>query len=320
MNKENEFMKQGEKIKNYCNKCRHETWHNILFVKMISDSTDDFSWGKEYTVLQCAGCDEIWFRTEYSDSESYDIDEFGNFVPNIVVENYPPLKEGTGDIENFFKVPYKIKDIYSETLKAIMENCLILAGIGLRATIEVICEYEKIDGKNLLTKINKMASKGIISKDEAKDLHAIRFLGNDAAHDGKAPEKFQIILALRIIQHLIGSRYALQDEIEKYLELPISTYEEFKIFLEEKIKKQSPEKTFSIRLLIGKDKRRIEEYESYMNQYEQEIQNGKIDFLEDITSQIPKDNKSEKNKVQRIYRRKKNTFEAFNVENGRIEN
>lgn len=296
------------------------TWHNVLFSKKLNDSTDDISWWKNYAVLQCAGCDEICFKTEYSDSESYDIDEFGKYLPCISVENFPTLKDGIGNIENFFKVPSKIKDIYSETLKAITENCFILAGIGLRATIEAVCEYEKIKGNNLLVKINKMASEGIISKDEAKELHAIRFLGNDAAHDGKTPEKFQIILALRIIQHLISSKYTLQDEIKEYLDLPLTTYEEFKNFINEKIKKQNSDKTFSIKSLIGKDKRRIEEYESYLAKYEQEVQDGKIGFIEDITSQIPKDNRSEIGNVQRIYRRKKNVFESFNPETGLVEN
>ena len=78
-------------------------------------------------------------------------------------------------------------------------------------------------------------SNGIISKDEAGKLHAIRFIGNDAAHDIKVPFKNQIILALKIIEHLLSSKYAMQDEIEKYLEMPLDCYEVFKKFVNKKV-------------------------------------------------------------------------------------
>ena len=33
------MIKVNSKIKNYCNDCHHETWHNVLFVKTITGSS-----------------------------------------------------------------------------------------------------------------------------------------------------------------------------------------------------------------------------------------------------------------------------------------
>ncbi len=96
------MIKVNSKIKNYCNDCHHETWHNVLFVKTITDSSEEISWSTDYGVLQCAGCDRICFKTESSDSESYDIDERGNWIPIINTKNYPPTNEGLGEIENLY--------------------------------------------------------------------------------------------------------------------------------------------------------------------------------------------------------------------------
>ena len=281
-------MKQGTKIKNYCNECHHETWQNGLFVQTKSESNYEMSWYQDYGILQCAGCDTICFRVDSSDSESYENDEFGNWIPIVTQENYPPSNEGFGIIENIYEIPNEIRDIYNETVKSISDGCYTLAGIGLRATVEAICLHENIPGGNLDTKINRLVTNGFISKDDADKLHAIRFIGNDAAHDIKAPIKNKVIIALKIIEHLISSKYGMQDEINKYLDLPINTYDEFKIFLNKKVLNTQNTITFTLQSLIGKDRRRINNnnFPSFIQQYESEIENGQITILEDVTTQI----------------------------------
>ena len=300
------MIKVNSKIKNYCNDCHHETWHNVLFVKTITGSSEEISWSTDYGVLQCAGCDRICFKTESSDSESYDIDERGNWIPIINAENYPSTNEGLGEIENLYEVPIEINKIYTETVKSITDGCYTLAGIGLRATIEAICNHENIQGRDLNTRINKLVTNGFISKDDASKLHAIRFIGNDAAHEIKAPLNNQIIIALKIIQHLISTKYAMQDEINKYLELPITTYEDFKSLLNKKIAHGLIAGTFTLQSLMGKDKRRIsnEALNSFIQQYESEIQNGNITIIEDVTAQIQNTGVDTNSNNQRIYRKK----------------
>ena len=299
-------MKAGIRIKNYCNECHHETWHNVLFVKNISESNYDISWSKDYGILQCAGCDTVCFRIESSDSESFDVDEFGNWVPSVGIENFPPTNEDLNGIENLYEVPPEINKIYTETVKAIVDGCYKLAGIGLRATIEAICLHEGISGKDLDIKINKLVTNGFISKDDAGRLHAIRFIGNDAAHEKEVPLRGQVIIALKIIEHLVSTKYAMQEEINEYLELPINSYDEFKSLLSKKIVHCQNNVTFTLQSLIGKDKRRISknDYPTFINQFESEIQSGIITNIEDVTAQIQDSSTKKTLKGQKIYKKK----------------
>ncbi len=98
----------------------------------------------------------------------------------------------------------------------------------------------------------------------------------------------------------------MQDEINKYLELPITTYEDFKSLLNKKIAHGLIAGTFTLQSLMGKDKRRIsnEDLNSFIQQYESEIQNGNITIIEDVTAQIQNTGVDTNSNNQRIYRKK----------------
>lgn len=100
----------------------------------------------------------------------------------------------------------------------------------------------------------------------------------------------------------------MQDEINKYLELPISTYEEFKIMLNKKIRNGILSSTFTLQTLIGKDKRRVDQnnISTFIQQYESEIQDGTNQLLEDVTSQIQASTSNENTITQKIYKIKSN--------------
>ena len=187
----------------------------------------------------------------------------------------------------------------------------ILAPISkvLYENIEIATLRNKAKIGSKVHKLIELYSKyGLISKDDEKKLHAISFIGNDAAHYVKAPLKNQVIIALKIIQHLISSKYGMQDEINKYLELPISTYEEFKIMLNKNFRNGILSSTFTLQTLIGKDKRRVDQnnISTFIQQYESEIQDGTNQLLEDVTSQIQASTSNENTITQKIYKIKSN--------------
>ena len=105
---------------------------------------------------------------------------------------------------------------------AIQEGAFTLAGLGLRATIEAICNDKNVKGRNLQVRINAMNKSGMISKSDAERLHAIRFMGNDAAHEIKKAKEKSILIALKIIEHILLSVYIFEEEVSKHLEAPVS--------------------------------------------------------------------------------------------------
>lgn len=236
----------NEKIRSYCNVCNQENWHNIKGSHSYRDYDDN---GIHYSVIQCRGCDNTSFLTElytcYAE-ETYD----GELIPTER-EVFP--KQHKGNIETLY-LPTIVKNIYQETCNAYRDEALTLAGIGFRATIEAICNEQQIKGKELSTRINNLCSKGLLSKKDSERLHAIRFLGNDAAHKIKEPSKMALQAALVIVEHLITTVYILDKKTEA-LEKIIQEYNEFETLLIKNLKNHKIGDELPFTELLGKDTR-----------------------------------------------------------------
>ncbi|WP_324734690.1 DUF4145 domain-containing protein [Pseudomonas paeninsulae] len=105
-----------------------------------------------------------------------------------------------------------------------------------------------VTGKNLQIRINAMSRSGMISKSDAERLHAIGFMGNDAAHEIKKAKKQSVLIALKIIEHILLSVYVFEDEVNQYLEKPISTLDDALPILTSSLKKIGDNSTFTYQM------------------------------------------------------------------------
>ena len=207
-------MATSKKIKILCRTCRHATNHAIVFTKQMSGQTDDgdIRWWTEHQLLQCLGCDDMTFRSADSNTESIDPYTGSLDVTEVL---YPNRTEGRPPIEGYESFPSKTRKIYSETLKALHHNALILAAIGLRALIESVCIEQKTKAKVLAKGIDELAESGLLSKKQAEFLHAHRFMGNVAAHEMVAPNATELVAALDIAETLLKTIYILPEVATK---------------------------------------------------------------------------------------------------------
>ena len=207
-------MNQPVKVKVLCRVCKHPTNHDVLFSKDASGDTDDgdIRWWTSHQVLQCCGCDKISFRETHKDTES--IDPYTGQL-DVMETLYPSRTEGRPPMEGHDNFPVKTRRIYSETLKALNHNALILAAIGLRAVIESVCLEQKTKAKVLAKGIDELAESGLLSQKQAQFLHAHRFMGNVAAHEMVAPNATELVAALDIAETLLKTIYVLPEVAEK---------------------------------------------------------------------------------------------------------
>ncbi|MDN5215030.1 DUF4145 domain-containing protein [Fulvivirgaceae bacterium BMA12] len=94
-------------------------------------------------------------------------------------------------------------------MDAIEYDLKLLAGIGLRTLVEAICINQKITGRNLKGKIDKLHSEGFISANKVPILHKLREIGNLDAHRIKSLFSTVLENALEIINHLLRSVYLI---------------------------------------------------------------------------------------------------------------
>lgn len=241
-------------VKNFCISCEQETAHDIEGVHSESPDPNEYHCLIEHAVVKCKGCGKVSFRRAFHDFEGAFLTEYDKWDVPVDVENYPKAKHGNIDTKY---LPDIVESIYSETCNAYRDGALTLAGIGFRATIEAICNDQKIIGKELSTRINNLASKGLISKKDSTRLHSIRFMGNDAAHDIKKPSEKSLKAALIIVEHLLTTVYILDAESAGKLDTIIEDYTKFEKLLIEKLSEFKAGDEYPIQKFLGKDIRLI---------------------------------------------------------------
>lgn len=241
-----------------CASCVRDTWHSVLEEHI--ESYYEYRMDTIYQIVQCCGCHTVSFRKVVRDYESaYPIDDYEWDVPEDI-SCFPSILKGHRELEHVLDLPDTVREIYTQSIQAIKDNSNILAGIGLRATIEAICKDRCITGRTLEKRIDSLAKGGLISQKDAERLHAIRFLGNDAAHEIKKPDAKNLLIALRIIEHLLVNIYILDGEADKRLDTIIRTFEQFTALLEKKLANCTSGKEIPLAKIFGKDMRRFHGY------------------------------------------------------------
>lgn len=269
-----------------CRSCKRETKHTVLGKTSNVTPPELYHDETKYFLLECNGCTTVSFRKEYHDYESYRQTGPDDYEHDISVEVFPHSIKNHSPIDSLFEIPGIVESIYKESLLAIQEGALTLAGLGLRATIEAICNDKKVKGKNLQVRINAMNRSGMISKSDAERLHAIRFMGNDAAHEIKKAKENSILIALKIIEHVLLSVYVFEEEVNQHLEKPISSLEEALPILESNLSRIETNSTFTLPKWLGNSRRRVlDNLDVIESDLIIKIQNGDLKEVEIIDTQ-----------------------------------
>ncbi|MBA3003122.1 MAG: DUF4145 domain-containing protein [Desulfurivibrio sp.] len=268
-----------EKVKSHCRVCERETNHSVLS-QYDESSRGDYAYDMYYQILECMGCDTKSFRQIFKDIEqAFQISESEWEVPTET-NVYPKFIKGHKELDGNYYLPNIVGEIYKEVILAFQEDALILAGLGLRGTVEAVCNNLNIEGRNLEVRISKLATAGYISRKDAERLHGIRFMGNDAAHEIKKPKLEQLSAALKIVEHLLSTVYIIEYEIDGKIETAINEFSKFEELLKKKLKDLNKGEEVPLIGILGKDMRRIKESVVLLEQeLKENINKGKFDLM-----------------------------------------
>ena len=202
-----------------CRQCCRDANHKII-ASYIEDGSEElgnghtFDWNTVSQIIQCAGCEEVSFRTSSSNSEDYDYDDDGAMVHSETEKYYPGRSTGLKGIEGHF-VPYRVNQIYKETRSAIENDLSIIGGIGVRALLDAICKEVEASGKDLFQQIDDLHAKSLVTKEGASALHKLRLLGNKSAHEAEAHSREQLSLALEVVEYILVGTYVMPQKVER---------------------------------------------------------------------------------------------------------
>jgi hypothetical protein len=189
----------------FCNTCKTETNH-VCEAHHYRDYIDEDAPGQVcwvetvgYRFWICAGCEAATLEKYYNDMSFGDNPDDITYIPERTA-----LHVGT---KQFKQLPKKLAAIYVETLHAYNNNLPVLCAIGIRALLEGICADKGIAGSNLEKKIENMLH--ILPANIVANLHSLRFIGNEAAHELNAPKMQELRLAIEICEDLLNFLYEL---------------------------------------------------------------------------------------------------------------
>jgi hypothetical protein len=191
-----------------CQRCEKSTLHTTLTIVGESDETPDeeIQFWSEYMTVVCNGCNSISFCIASSCSEFRD-PETGKF--DVSYKYYPHRVEGKSPTVDVRFLASHIREIYEETHSALLNDLRVLAAIGMRAIIEAVCKHKGYVSGSLPSKINSLASDGLICKDNKDFLLTLKVMGDEGAHEVKAADSYELDAAFGIVEHLLRTVYVL---------------------------------------------------------------------------------------------------------------
>lgn len=198
-----------------CAKCDGLTVHEVLFKVARDLSDENVSVWHSYEIVQCRGCEEISFRSNWQCSEDFDHDPVtGEVIYENHEELFPSRIAGRRELRDINLLPSKVHEFYREAHRAICYRLPRLAGLGIRGIVEAVCKEKNASGGNLEKKIDSLVSLGILTRDGAEILHGTRLLGNDAAHEARPLSEQQLDAAMDVAEHLLNSVFILPKKAE----------------------------------------------------------------------------------------------------------
>ncbi len=217
MSKEITLDKTKDEIRGVvCTRCDIETNHRVCSSVEFGWGNDDIQGVDAYEIIRCLGCDSISFRFSSRNSEDFYEDDEGNYISSDgTVEIYPSRLMGRTALEDIYSLPDKVRSIYKETHTALCTKLKILAGIGIRSLVEAVCSEKAAAGRSLEEKIDDLVAKEVLTKINAAILHKTRLLGNEAAHEVKAPSDAELDVAFDIVENLLETVYIIPKKAER---------------------------------------------------------------------------------------------------------
>ena len=196
---------QPKIVRAHCNKCGHETKHEIVSkrTQSHSDVVDPYqgievSWSTTYSMLECRGCEEVSLqRTEWcSENDPMDGPDPGTFFPPRVSRRKPAWVSR-------LELPEEYAGLLDEIYVALHADSRRLAMMGARALIDATISRSVGDQGNFANGLDSLVKKQLISQRNRETIEAAVEVGHASAHRGYRPSSDGVNVVIDIVENLI---------------------------------------------------------------------------------------------------------------------
>jgi len=163
---------------------------------------------KAWAVMLCVGCKKHILGAVETENHATDCKYLEHF----------PLGTPNDDVAS--EIPDELRPSFQEAIRCCWVRSFQASVLMCRRCLQVSCDREKAQGKDLFSQIDNLASAGRITETLRKMAHRIRLLGKRGAHgdysdiDSTITDK-DAIEAIEFMQHYLEHVYVLPAKLDK---------------------------------------------------------------------------------------------------------
>ncbi|WP_300376675.1 DUF4145 domain-containing protein [Henriciella sp.] len=216
-------MVEGETTQGHCPDCggiRNASARKV-FQHHIDVDGDDFIWlNRAYAILQCLGCDAVYFRTDSQFSEdeehvfNHETGEHECDIPIRTSYHPSPVRRDRAEWANRIRgTDQTLQRLLDAVYDALDADLRVLAAIGTRTTFDRASELLGInENLGFGQKLNELRDAGKIGVDERQHLGDLVDAGSAAAHRGWEPSNEQLEVMVTILEAFLHRSFILAAE------------------------------------------------------------------------------------------------------------
>lgn len=218
---EEDKPKPPKPLKAHCSRCggdRNCTLHG-QYIERGGD--ENYDWSAAWRILQCMGCEYIFFQRASTDSESYfPVESFNgeyHYEYEYTFDYWPSLsKRKRPEWLDYQKrqsvIDEKLKDALDELYTALDNGLNILSAIAIRMAFDVASDLLGIKDGTFNNKLAELVKKGHIGEVDRGRIAILIDAGSASAHRGWKPKIDELDLMMDILEHFVHHAFVAPAE------------------------------------------------------------------------------------------------------------
>jgi hypothetical protein len=212
-------------VKGHCPHCGPSRYADVMGYHSQHVTEDEASiwWTTEYRILQCRGCENVYFQTdeifseEIKDHENPATGETEGDYPHKITHWPAPMqREQPKWSVEVMDVDLDLYSLLQDIYVALNNELHVLSAIGIRTAFDRASELLGVDpAKKFYEKLDELVVLGKVGTSERHSLDILTDAGSAAAHRGWRPKPAQLATMMDVIEAFLYRNFVLDAEILK---------------------------------------------------------------------------------------------------------
>ena len=201
-------MEEDEVVKGHCPECGPDRKSDVRGSHRYRwcDEDSGVTILARYLILECRGCESIYFQIDSKCSED----------PEGEIKHWPaPTKRAQPKwLTKIGLINRELHSLLEDTYVALNNDLRVLAAIGVRTAFDLSSELLKVDPtKSFAEKLKELEASGKIGKEESENLASLIDAGSAAAHRGWKPSLQELETMMDTLENFIYRNLILGDAV-----------------------------------------------------------------------------------------------------------